>query len=163
MVTKVLHSLNAAFVNVGASIRPFYITTTYHAGLAVFLSVKRTVKNKSSAAWMYFLSFSHQGLAMRMRVEQGWKISDYIKPSQPVLVQIAREYTPTKASLTTDISIAELLFVVLLPFTDAPKSLWQARALTKSNASNGSCVTSFTGFGAPVLPPRRKNRQIAQS
>lgn len=132
VVTKVLHSLNAAFVNIGHKHQAFlHYNDIGPRASHVFLSVKRTVKNKSKRGVDVLSIFTPpEGFSDENegRAPKDGKISDYIKPGQPVLVQIAREaYANKGPSLTTDISIAGRN-IVLLPFTDALKVSSKLRA-----------------------------------
>lgn len=125
IVGKVLQSLNAAFINIGHK-HPAFLhyndigpRTTY-----ISKSVKRIVKNKAKRGDDLLPIFTPpEGLSDEDegKVPKDGKISDYLRPGQLILVQIAREaYANKGPSLTTDISIAGRN-MVLLPFSDALK------------------------------------------
>lgn len=132
VVTKVLQSLNAAFVNIGHKHQAFlhYNDIGPRANYTL-KAIKRIVKNRSKRGEDLLAVFSPpEGLGDEEegRIPKDGKISDYLKPGQLILVQIAREaYANKGPSLTTDISIAGRN-MVLLPFTDALKVSSKLRA-----------------------------------
>lgn len=125
VVTKVMQSLNASFVDIGHKHQAFLHYNDVGPRTEHILNcVKRVSKNKVKDVEQLLSLFTPPGGIKDekdAKMPKDGKISDYLRQGQLVLVQIAREaYANKGPSLTTDISIAGRN-MVLMPFTSALK------------------------------------------
>ena len=110
-VKKIMPSLNAAFVDIGHEKDAFihYLDLGYN-----FQSLNNFVLQNASSAKS--LPFSKAKMAEAL--EKEGKINSFLKPGQPIMVQIVKEAISTKGPrLTSEISIAGRN-TVLMPFSD---------------------------------------------
>ena len=132
VVTKVMQSLNASFVDIGHKHQAFLHYNDLGPRVEFMLGcVKRVTKSKVKGKEQLLSLFTptegnDEGQSSKM--PKDGRIGDYLKPGQLVLVQIAREaYANKGPSLTTDISLAGRN-MVLMPFASALKVSSRLRA-----------------------------------
>lgn len=111
-VKKLLPSLNAAFVDIGDEKDAFVHYLDLGLNFKAFDQFTRLINPNTDAKTLF------SGLKVNDILEKEGKVSQYLTPGQPIIVQIVKEPISTKGSrLTAEISIAGRN-IVLLPFAE---------------------------------------------